>query len=125
MVDIKERMQELIEHGKSKLGADVYFREAWECEYFSLNGKCFGMMGDTLITLKGDPYDNGTLREEYEDIIPGYYANKVHWNSIYLKTEELTTENIKKMIDLSYYLVFKKLTKKEKEKIIGSNTKKN
>ncbi|WP_308011377.1 MmcQ/YjbR family DNA-binding protein [Clostridium tagluense] len=24
------------------------------------------------------------LRENFEDIIPGYYMNKEHWNTVYL-----------------------------------------
>lgn len=34
------------------------------------------------ITLKLEAMDGDFLRQQYEDIIPGYYMNKVHWNSI-------------------------------------------
>ena len=35
---------------------------------------------------------NLKLRETYQDVIPEYYANKKHWNSITLNTKELTTQ---------------------------------
>lgn len=31
---------------------------------------------ETMITLKGNPETNEILRETYQDIVPGYYANK-------------------------------------------------
>lgn len=39
--------------------------------------------------IKGDPEDNLKLRETHHDVIPGYYANKKHWNAITLNTQEL------------------------------------
>ncbi len=114
-MNIKDIQLELIKHGESKRGAEVYFRDDWNCYYFSLLGKSFGMMNDELITLKGDVEENDILRQRYKDIIPGYYTNKAHWNSIYLNTNELSIEEFKLFIDVSYDLVFKKLTKKDKE----------
>ena len=34
------------------------------------------------ITLKLEPLESEFFRKQYEEIIPGYYMNKVHWNSI-------------------------------------------
>lgn len=79
---MEELLQEYIQYAESLKGADVYYRDSWECYYFSLLGKCFGMMNDVRITLKGEPDENILLREKYHDITPGYYANKQHWNSI-------------------------------------------
>lgn len=113
-MDVQQIQEIFIEHAKSKKGADVYFRDDWECYYFSLLGKNFGLLADTIITLKGDPEENIILREQYSDVTPGYYSNKVHWNSIKLDTQQLTIDEIKQMIDLSYKLVYSKLTKKDK-----------
>lgn len=118
MPDTKKRKDELIEFDNSLKGADIYFRDDWECEYFSIGGKCFGMMTDKLITLKGKPEDNLSMRKMYSDVTPGYYANKTHWNSIDLKTVQLSTEEIKKLVEISYELVFEKLTKKMKNEIL-------
>lgn len=108
---------ELIAYGKSKQGAEVNFREDWKCYYFSLSGKSFGLMNNELITLKGNPEDNAFLRDTYQDVIPGYYTNKVHWNSIYLATEEIDIEMLKHFIDVSYDLIYKGLTKKNQKLI--------
>ncbi|MBM7542209.1 MmcQ/YjbR family DNA-binding protein [Amphibacillus cookii] len=103
-------------------GAKVYYREDWDVYYFDLVGKMFGMMTpepseDAIITLKGLPEDNEFLRETCTDVTPGYYANKVHWNSIKLRTEQLTDEEIERLILQSYQLVYKKLTKKVREQL--------
>ena len=53
-------------------------------------------------------------RKEYEDVIPGYYLNKVHWNSIYM--DGTVPDNVlKEMIDMSYNLILQSLPKKIKE----------
>ncbi len=112
---------ELMKYGKTKKGADVYYRPDWDCIYFSLDGKCFGLMTPSYITLKGDPHENMRLRELYQDVTPGYYSNKVHWNTIDLKTKVITLEQLKEMMDVSYQLVFNKLTKKQQHVIQNAN----
>ena len=67
---------------------------------------------ESVITLKGNPEVKEILRESYPDIVPGYYANKKHWNSIYLRSEEVSNEEIMKMIQTSYELVWKNLPAK-------------
>lgn len=42
-------MEEFIEYAKTFKGADVYFRESWDCYYFDLLGKCFAMMTEERI----------------------------------------------------------------------------
>ena len=114
---IKERMKLLQEFGETLPYTKVYYREDWDCIYFDLLGKQFGLMSkeateESFITLKGNPETNEVLRETYDDIIPGYYANKKHWNSIYLKTSEISNEEIYQMIKTSYDLVWKNLPAK-------------
>lgn len=83
----------------------------------------FGMMSnqasqDAIITLKNLPEKNEELREIYAGIvIPGYYTNKNHWNSIKLVSDELPDDAIKQLIETSYRLVYQKLTKKQKAEI--------
>lgn len=105
----------LIDYANSLKGAEVYFKTEWNCYYFSLLGKCFGMLNDDSVTLKGDPEENIYLRNKYEDIIPGYHTNKKHWNTINLNSIELTSDDYESMIHKSYKLVYKKLTKIDKE----------
>lgn len=122
---IAQRIATFKAFGETFKGAKVYFRDDWEVFYFDLQGKMFGMMSDqaredALITLKNLPEKNEELRELYQGIvIPGYYANKTHWNSIKLASPEVSDEEIKQMIAISYQLVYQKLTKKQKSEIDG------
>ena len=83
---IAQRIATFKAFGETFKGAKVYFRDDWEVFYFDLQGKMFGMMSDqagedAIITLKNLPEKNEELREVYKNIvIPGYYANKTHWN---------------------------------------------
>jgi Uncharacterized protein conserved in bacteria len=43
----------------------------------------------------------------------------MHWNSIKLASSEVSDEEIKQMIAVSYQLVYQKLTKKQKVEIDG------
>ena len=106
--------QILINTGETYRCADVYFREDWGCFYFSLLGKCFGMMNESVITVKGNPEENIRLRAQYTDITPGYYANKIHWNSIKLDTQQLSLEELQQSIRTSYELVYDKLSKRDR-----------
>ena len=122
---IAQRIATFKAFGETFKGAKVYFRDDWEVFYFDLQGKMFGMMSDqagedAIITLKNLLEKNEELREVYQDIvIPGYYANKTHWNSIKLASPEVSDEEIKQMIAISYQLVYQKLTKKQKAEIDG------
>lgn len=122
---IAQRIATFKAFGETFKGAKVYFRDDWEVFYFDLQGKMFGMMSDqaredAIITLKNLPEKNEELRELYQGIvIPGYYANKTHWNSIKLASPEVSDEEIKQMIAISYQLVYQKLTKKQKAEIDG------
>lgn len=120
---IQQRMETFKAFGAALKGAMVYFREDWGVLYFDLRGKMFGLMTeqateDAIITLKNLPEKNEELREMYPGIvIPGYYTNKNHWNSIKIATDELSDDTIKQLIETSYRLVYQKLTKKEKAEI--------
>ncbi|EGW2153588.1 MmcQ/YjbR family DNA-binding protein [Enterococcus faecium] len=121
--DIQKRIELFQSYGNALPGASVYFREDWGTLYFDLAGKQFGMMSQeaeeqALITLKHFPEKNEELRTMYpETIIPGYYANKKHWNSILLAKEEVSDEEIQKMILISYELVLATFSKKKQEEI--------
>ena len=70
-----------------------------------------------IITIKLDVMDGAFLRQQYKDIIPGYYMNKAHWNSIYLDGE-VPTDIVKELIEKSYYLVVEGLPKKKQKEIL-------
>jgi len=60
--------------------------------------------GDINITLKCPPQLIHLLREQYTALIPGYYSNRNHWNTIILN-KDVPYEEILKMVQLSYDLV--------------------
>jgi predicted DNA-binding protein (MmcQ/YjbR family) len=68
------------------------------------------------INLKCNPDEAQILRGMHKSIIPGYHMNKEHWNTIILDGN-LPNELIYKMIDDSYNLVIKGLTKADRKKL--------
>ena len=60
----------------------------WNWIRYAVGGKMFAAVclgkenRPYYITLKLEPSEGSFLRQQYEDIIPGYYMNKQHWNSI-------------------------------------------
>ena len=80
---------------------------------FKVAGKMFALtsLKDFVsINLKCDPTRAIELREQYEQINPGYHMNKVHWNTVTIEGVKLIL--LKELIDHSYDLVFSKLPKK-------------
>lgn len=64
------------------------------------------------VNLKCDPARAIQLREDHEGaIIPGYHMNKVHWNTLILDGN-LDYTLVFELIDHSYDLVVKSLSKK-------------
>lgn len=70
------------------------------------------------ITLKLDPPEGDFLRQQYEDIVPGHYMNKTHWNSI-KPDGEVPDDLLRDLLDKSYNLVLKGFSKKKQREILG------
>ena len=68
------------------------------------------------INLKCDPEKAINLREEYDEITPGFHMNKMHWNTIDMNGM-LTDELIYDMIDDSYNLILVSLSRKTREQL--------
>lgn len=83
-----------------------------------VGSKMFALLGISngvaFISLKCDPFLAESLRQQYPAVKPGYYLNKTHWNTIHIDGT-ISEEELKSMIDHSYELVYKKLTRAEKE----------
>lgn len=58
--------------------------------------------------LKCDPEKAIVYREQYGAVQPGFHMNKKHWNTVFFN-QDLSDEEIKKMIQHSYELVWNKL----------------
>ena len=67
------------------------------------------------VNLKCDPIYSLELRSIYEGVRAGYHMNKKHWNTVTLEDSDVDEETVKELIDHSYELVYKSLTKKKRE----------
>jgi predicted DNA-binding protein (MmcQ/YjbR family) len=81
---------------------------------FKVGGKMFLLTsltnGDSF-NVKCDPELAVELREKYTEVQPGYHMSKTHWNTVFMNGA-LTEAQLRKMVDHSYELVFKSLSKK-------------
>ena len=85
---------------------------------FKVMGKMFAVTGleheEFKVNLKCDPEYAMELREEYEDVQPGWHMSKVHWNTVYFEND-LSDDLLRSLIDHSYEMVVKKLKKADRE----------
>lgn len=107
----------------SKKGVTTDYKEEWDWTRFLIRNKQFaafcGESGErALFTVKCDPTLNFELRQLYEDIIPGYYCNKEHWNSVEL-TGTVPDDVIKTMVDSGYTIVLNSFSKKVRAEILS------
>jgi len=89
---------------------------------FKVLGKMFVLVslkkweeGNAFINLKCDPEYAIELRETHESIQPGYHMHKKLWNSVYLNNGDLQPKLVCELIDHSYNMVVKGMTKKMRQ----------
>lgn len=68
------------------------------------------------INLKCDPEKAVELRETYQGIKPGFHMNRTHWNTVSIHSD-VPEKLILELIDHSYDLVVKSLTKKQRNEL--------
>ncbi|MDQ6470313.1 MmcQ/YjbR family DNA-binding protein [Flavobacterium sp. LHD-80] len=112
------------EYCLSKKGVSEHFPFDEDTLVFKVGGKMFALSSllqweknEASVNLKCDPDRAEELRAEYDEIKPGFHMSKVHWNTIALNGN-LPDKFVKELIDHSYELVFKSLTKKIQNEII-------
>ena len=71
--------------------------------------------GTQSANLKCNPDYAQELRAEYESIEPGFHMNKKHWNTVRLYKGELQPKFVCELIDHSYDMVVKGMTKKMRD----------
>ena len=79
-----------------------------------VHGKMFALAGMTDfdgMNLKCDPERALELRAMYNGIEPGYHMSKKHWNTV-ANNSDVSDDLFYELIDHSYDLVVKSLTKK-------------
>lgn len=123
-MDIDMRYVWIDEFLLSKKGVTKDLQKDWNWIRYQIGGKMFAAicLNDKdepyYITLKLDPIEGDFLRSQYEDIIPGYYMNKVHWNSI--KADgAIEDQMLKDLLDKSYQLVLSSFSKRKRMEIMG------
>lgn len=96
----------------------------WNWIRYHIGGKMFAAVclddkdQPYYINLKLEPAEGEFLRKEYSDIIPGYYSNKLHWNSV-KPDGEVPDDLLKDLLDKSYGLVLSGFSKKKQREILG------
>ncbi len=66
------------------------------------------------VNLKCDPIYALELRSIYEGVSAGWHMNKKHWNTVTVEDSDVDDETVRELIDHSYELVYRSLTKKQK-----------
>lgn len=104
-------------------GVTKDLQKDWNWIRYHVGGKMFAAicLDDAdkpyYITLKLEPLEGEFWRGQYADVIPGYYMNKVHWNSV-KPDGAVPDEILRDMLDKSYALVLGGLSKKKQREIL-------
>ncbi len=115
-------VEEIREYCLSKKAVTEGFPFDNETLVFKVGGKIFVFLPiekrPATFSAKADPEWSEELREQFHQINGAFHLNKTHWNSVLC--EGLKKDLILELIDHSYNLVFKSLTKKIREEINNS-----
>lgn len=113
---------EILDYCQQKKGVEETFPFNPETLVLKVAGKMFALIPlekqPLVISLKTDPEWSADIREQYPQIQGAYHMNKTHWNSVVC--EGLKKDLIFKLIDHSYDLIVKSLTKKIREELLSS-----
>ena len=80
---------------------------------FKVMNKIFllcGLNQSDRFNVKCDPEKAILLREEFDEVQPGWHMNKTHWNNVFMNGR-LSDSQLKEMIDHSYDLIISSLPK--------------
>ena len=106
-------------HCLSKKEAVETFPFGDDVRVIKVMNKVFALIpvgGSANISLKCEPTWAQILRSTYPAVQPGYHLNKDHWNTITCDGT-ISDEEILGIIDHSYELVVKGLSRKDREKL--------
>ena len=112
------------EYLMAKRGITKDLQPEWNWIRYHIGGKMFAaiLLDDNnqpyYINLKLEPLEGELMRKQYPDIIPGYYSNKQHWNSV--KSDgDIPDDLLKHWLDRSYSLVLKDFSRQKQREILG------
>jgi predicted DNA-binding protein (MmcQ/YjbR family) len=114
-------IEELRDYCLQKHGVTEGFPFGEDTLVFKIGGKMFlvtGLDDGKHFNAKCDPELAVELREQHDEVKPGYHMNKTHWNTVYMDGS-LSVKQLHEMVDHSYNLVFNSLPKKIQEELGG------
>ncbi|PYY39711.1 MmcQ/YjbR family DNA-binding protein [Curtobacterium sp. MCPF17_046] len=83
-----------------------------EWEVFKVRDKVFMLLtevtGEPIVIVKAAPEDGKALREQHDDITPGYHMNKRHWITLH-PGGKLQKQLVEDLVTESYLLVVENL----------------
>ena len=112
------------EYLTAKRGVTKDLQPEWNWIRYQIGGKMLAAIlldpndQPCYINLKLEPLEGELMRRQYKDIIPGYYSNKQHWNSV-LADGEIPDDLLRHWLDRSYQLVLKGFSKQKQREITG------
>lgn len=106
--------ERVIEMGLEFPGSERYdFAEGWEA--LRVGGKWFAQLsevdGEPIANFKVDPVEGEALRQNYDEITPGYHMNKQHWITV-RDGAAIDDDLLRELVTDSFYLVVESLPKK-------------
>jgi predicted DNA-binding protein (MmcQ/YjbR family) len=114
-------LEQFREYCLSKVGATESMPFGQGVLVFKVAGKIFALAAldeiPATVNLKCDPDLALELRDRYEQVRPGYHMNKKHWNTVEIDRGVPEAE-LRKMIEHSYVLVMRALSKAQRDQLI-------
>lgn len=111
-------LETFYEYCLSKKAVTEHFPFDEDTLVFKVGGKMFALSSlkqwekqEPSVNLKCDPESALELRANYDAINEGYHMSKIHWNTVAIN-QDVPDAMLKALIDHSYDLIFKSLTKK-------------
>lgn len=106
----------LQQHARNRVeelpGAELEYPFGPDWDVYKVRGKVFMLLteitGEPIIIVKANPEDSKTLREQHQDITPGYHMNKKHWITLN-PGGDLQKVLVDDLVTESYLLVVEKL----------------
>ena len=112
------------EYLMAKRGVTKDLQAEWNWIRYHIGSKMFAAVlldhddRPYYINLKLNPAEGELMRKKYPDVIPGYYSNKLHWNSV-KPDGDIPDDLLKTWLDRSYLLVLQDLPKAKQREILG------
>lgn len=111
-----------------KTAVDKDFKAEWGWYRYQIAGKMFAAVclddsgNPYYITMKLAPENGDFYRQQYPDVLPGYYMNKVHWNSVQADGE-VPDLVLRDMLDEAYALILHSFSKKKQSELLSQTVK--